>query len=142
MAIAHDPLLPEFYVYVFYVRGVPFYVGEGRSSRASDRVRFVRYLIDREAAGKPVTWVKSNRVIAEFLRRGEEVGGDVVDVVEVLAAELLELGAAEQLVGERGVAIELLGERRPLVLLRQREERLPVGRRVSFRPEGRACSRR
>jgi hypothetical protein len=73
MAIAYDPLLPEFYVYVFYVRGVPFYVGEGRSSRASDRVRFVRYLIDREDAGKPVKWVKSNRVIAEFLRRGEDV---------------------------------------------------------------------
>jgi predicted GIY-YIG superfamily endonuclease len=73
MAIPNDPHLPEFYVYEFYVRGIPFYVGEGRSSRASDRVRFVRYLIDREDARKPVKWVKSNQVVAEFLKRGEEV---------------------------------------------------------------------
>jgi len=30
-------------------------------------------LIDREAAGKAVKWVRSNRVIAEFLRRGDEI---------------------------------------------------------------------
>ncbi len=60
-------------MYVFEVRGIPFYVGEGRSSRASDRVRFVRYLVGRVAAGKPVKWVFSNRVVAEFLKRGEKV---------------------------------------------------------------------
>jgi len=73
MAKTADPTKPEFYVYTLQVRGVPFYVGEGRSSRASDRVRYVRYLMNREAAGKPVKWVFSNRVVAEFLRCGEEV---------------------------------------------------------------------
>ncbi len=57
MPIASDPTVPEFYVYRFEVRGIPFYVSEGRSSRASDRVRYVRYLMGRESSGIPVQWV-------------------------------------------------------------------------------------
>lgn len=73
MPVAENPLLPEFYVYALQVRGITFYVGEGRSSRASDRVRFVRYLMGRDEEGKPAKWVFSNRVVAELLRRSEEV---------------------------------------------------------------------
>jgi hypothetical protein len=73
MPVAENPSVAEFHVYTLQVRGIPFYVGEGRASRASDRARFVRYLLSREAAGKPVKWVFSNRVLAELLRRGEEI---------------------------------------------------------------------
>ena len=55
------------------VRAVPFYVGIGRSSRASDRVRYVRYLMGRSASGHAVKWVASNRVVAELLDRREQV---------------------------------------------------------------------
>ena len=68
-----NPSIPEFYVYTLEVRAVPFYVGIGRSSRASDRVRYVRYLMGRAAAGNAVKWVASNQVVAELLHLREQV---------------------------------------------------------------------
>lgn len=73
MPVPVNPSTPEFYVYTLEVCGVPFYVAEGRSSRASDRPRYVRYLMGRELAAKPVKWVFSNKVVAELLRCGEDV---------------------------------------------------------------------
>jgi hypothetical protein len=73
MPSSKNPLLPEFYVYGLEARGVLFYIGIGRSARASDRIRYVRYLMKREASGKPVKWVLSNQVVAELLKRGNEV---------------------------------------------------------------------
>ena len=73
MPVARNPLAPEFYVYRFEVRKIPFYVGVGRSTRASDRIRFVRYLMEREVRGLAVKWVCSNKVIREFLKQGEKV---------------------------------------------------------------------
>ena len=67
----------EFYVYALELEfeGVtaPFYVGMGHSTRASDRVRYVDYLLKREEQGKSVKWVTSNRVVAECRRRGLKV---------------------------------------------------------------------
>jgi hypothetical protein len=68
-----NPLIPEFYVYTLEAEGKPFYVGIGRSARASDRVRYVRYLMDRKAQGKPVKWVLSNKTVADHLRKGNKV---------------------------------------------------------------------
>jgi hypothetical protein len=48
-------------------------VGIGRSSRASDRVRYVRCLMARAAAENAVKWVASNRVVAELLQLREKV---------------------------------------------------------------------
>lgn len=53
MPVARNPLAKEFYVYHLVAAGVPFYVGIGRAARASDRVRYVRYLLGRELQGKP-----------------------------------------------------------------------------------------
>jgi hypothetical protein len=72
MAIAKNPKAREFVVYQFEVRRIPFYVGIGRPGRATDRVRFVDYLMRREASGKSVKWNLSDSVIAGFLRRGED----------------------------------------------------------------------
>jgi len=52
---------------------VLFYIGMGRSARASDRIRYVRYLMKREASGKSVKWSLSGRAVAELLKRGNEV---------------------------------------------------------------------
>jgi len=60
-------------VYALEVNRIPFYIGIGRSERASDRVRYVRYMMRRDTAGKPVNWCLSSRVIAEFCRRGHQV---------------------------------------------------------------------
>lgn len=73
MPSAKTPLMPEWYVYGLESRGSIFYIGIGRSIRASDRVRYVRYLMAREKSGKAVKWVLSNQVVAELLRRGEDV---------------------------------------------------------------------
>jgi hypothetical protein len=70
MPVAKDPSRAEFFVYYLEADGVPFYVGVGRSARASDRARYVRYLMRREAAGKPVKWTLHTRVIATLLRAG------------------------------------------------------------------------
>jgi hypothetical protein len=66
--VSAHAFLREFYVYRLEANGVPFYVGIGRSARASDRVRYVRYLMAREAQGKPTKWCLSYRVVAGLLR--------------------------------------------------------------------------
>jgi hypothetical protein len=68
MPVAHNPHLPEFYVYAFVVKGYPFYVGLGRSGRASMRIKYVLNLICRECHGKPVKWVPSTWVMAQLLK--------------------------------------------------------------------------
>jgi hypothetical protein len=73
MALSENPEVPEFYVYHLEVGLIPFYVGVGRSARASDRVRYIRCLIKREGLGKPVKWSWSGAVIAGLLRSGREV---------------------------------------------------------------------
>jgi hypothetical protein len=73
MPAAKSPTAPEYFVYALEAEGNPFYVGIGRSKRASDRVRYVDYLMRREANGKTVKWVLSNRVVAHFLREGKDV---------------------------------------------------------------------
>jgi len=69
------PLRRRFVVYAIEVGDIPFYIGIGqsekevcRSERAEDRVRFVGYMMRREAANRPVKWSMSTRVIAEFFR--------------------------------------------------------------------------
>ena len=69
MPVCTEPDVPEFFVYMFVANGYPFYVGIGRSSRATDRVPYVRYLMERESQGKPVKWVASSLAIAALLRR-------------------------------------------------------------------------
>jgi hypothetical protein len=71
--VAKNPEAPEFYVYHLVVGGTPFYVGIGRSARAADRVRYVRYLLDRESRGNDVHWGLSTRVIARLLEAGHDV---------------------------------------------------------------------
>jgi hypothetical protein len=73
---AKHPLQRRFVVYAIEVRGLPFYIGIGRSEkdicrseRAEDRVRFVGYMMRREADNRPVKWSMSTRVIAELIRR-------------------------------------------------------------------------
>jgi len=53
--------------------GKSFYIGIGRSGRASDRVRYVKYLMQREASGRHVKWVLSNIVIAKLIRAGLKI---------------------------------------------------------------------
>jgi hypothetical protein len=73
MALPKDPLKPEFYVYCLCCGGAPFYVGIGRDKRASDRVRYVKYMLARQASGKPVKWNFSATVIADLIQRGCDV---------------------------------------------------------------------
>jgi hypothetical protein len=68
--ICRHPNVPEFFVYAFVANGYPFYVGIGRLGRATDRIRYVRYLMERERQGRSVKWVASCRVIATLIRRG------------------------------------------------------------------------
>lgn len=96
MPLAKNPAAREFYVYRLEVDSIPFYVGTGRSGRASDRVRYVKALMSRERQGLVVKWSLSCAVIAEFLRRGTEPS--LVYVVrelpraEALAREKIEIG--------------------------------------------------
>lgn len=69
MPVAKDPNSQEFYVYHLTVAGIPF----GRSARASDRVRYVRYLLGRESQRKPVKWSLSGQVVAGLLDAGCDV---------------------------------------------------------------------
>jgi hypothetical protein len=69
----HDPSKPEFYVYHLVANQIPFYVGIGRSTRASDRVRYVRYLMAREAGGRSVKWSLHTRIIAALLNAGCDI---------------------------------------------------------------------
>ena len=73
MPVPRNPRRAEFYVYRLCVESVPFYVGIGRDRRASDRVRYVKYLMARNADGKPVKWHFSASVIAALLTRGHKV---------------------------------------------------------------------
>jgi hypothetical protein len=98
VALPKDPSIPEFYVYRLEVEGIPFYVGVGRSARASDRVRYVQYLMTREAKGKPVKWGLSASAIAGLLRAGCEVevvyattGCTRTDALKVEMAEITRL---------------------------------------------------
>ena len=73
MPLPNNPDTPEFYVYRFEVRGIPFYVGIGRSERASDRVPYVRRCMAREALGEPVEWRETHcKVIRDLIRDGHE----------------------------------------------------------------------
>jgi len=73
MPAPENPRRRDYFVYSMTARGKSFYVGIGRSARASDRVRYVRYLMKRERDGRPVKWVLSNEVIAKLIARGIEV---------------------------------------------------------------------
>jgi hypothetical protein len=75
MPKATDPNSLEWYVYQFEVRGIPFYVGIGRSKRASNRTRWVCAQIKRELAGKlPLKEpVLSNRVIRALILTPETI---------------------------------------------------------------------
>lgn len=73
MPVAKHPMRREYFVYSMAAEGKSFYVGIGHSSRASDRVRYVRYLVERVRNGKTVRWVLSNEVIARLLRTGVNV---------------------------------------------------------------------
>ena len=74
MPVAKNPLANDYFVYALEADGEPFYVGIGRSKRASDRVRFVKYPMGRIARGLPVKpWVLSNKVVAHYLRCGKNV---------------------------------------------------------------------
>jgi hypothetical protein len=68
-----NPNRRDYFVYAMTAQGKSFYVGVGRSARASDRVRYVRYLMKRELEGQPVEWVLSNEVIARLIARRIEV---------------------------------------------------------------------
>lgn len=106
MATSKDPTAREFYVYVLEAEGTPFYVGIGRSTRASDRVRYVRYLMKRTAEGNPVKkWGSSSRAVAHFLRQGKDVTyrylHELLTRPEALALEIREI---DRLVA-RGIAL-------------------------------------
>ena len=68
-----NPNRRDYFVYSMTAQGKSFYVGVGHSARASDRVRYVRYLMKRELDGRPVKWVLSNEVIAKLIARRIEV---------------------------------------------------------------------
>jgi len=90
MPVCKNPEAPEFFVYAFKANGRPFYVGIGRSSRASDRVRYVRYLMAREQKGKSVKWAAHTRVMAELIRHG------IVPELAMLASGLVRAAALAQ----------------------------------------------
>lgn len=73
MPVAKHPMRREYFVYSMAAEGKSFYIGIGHSSRASDRVRYVRYLVNRVRDGKSVKWVLSNEVVAKLLRSGIDV---------------------------------------------------------------------
>lgn len=73
MPTARNPNKREFFVYRLVADFVPYYVGIGRSTRASDRVRYVRYMMNREQRGKPVKWQISSSATAALLRKGCDV---------------------------------------------------------------------
>ena len=95
MPAARKPTDAEFYVYRLEVCGVPFYVGVGRSARASDRVRYVESLLKREKRGGSVNWSLSCAAVAGLLNNGCSVTVAYhtkgLTRSEALAAEKLEI---------------------------------------------------
>ena len=73
MPVAANPLKRDFFVYTFRVDGYPFYVGIGRSRRASDRERYVGSLRVSRNAAKLKRSSFSVRVMAELLRRNKKM---------------------------------------------------------------------
>jgi hypothetical protein len=73
MPNAKCPESPEWYVYQFEVKGVPFYVGIGRAERASDRLRWVCSQIKRELEGRPAKWVLHTLVLKAFILSPETI---------------------------------------------------------------------
>jgi hypothetical protein len=69
MPAPKDPAACEFYVYRFEIHRIPFYVGVGRSKRASDRERHVRRMMEREDLGLKVRWQLSSATHALAIRR-------------------------------------------------------------------------
>lgn len=67
------PHLQEFFVYELEARGIPFYIGIGRSKRADYRLSFVRRQVKRQRLGMTSKWVLHTRVIAALFRRGVDV---------------------------------------------------------------------
>ena len=104
------PDSPEYFVYTFVANDYPFYVGIGRAARASDRIRYVRYLLKRQQDGKSVKWVNSNRVIAALLHRG---------IIPELQYDQSNMTRAEALQREHEVIAQLCVEGRLLANLQQ-----------------------
>jgi hypothetical protein len=78
MPIAKSPEAPEWCVYQFEARGIPFYVGIGRKTgvrieRASDRPRWVCSQIKRELAGKRAKWVLHTLVMKALILSPEKI---------------------------------------------------------------------
>jgi hypothetical protein len=108
MAAPRNASIPEFYVYRLEVKALPFYVGIGRDRRASDRVRYVRYLMSREARGKRVRWNLSASVVARLLSAGYSVNVSYPrkNVVRAVALEY-ELREIRRLVAKGAVLANL-----------------------------------
>lgn len=70
MPVASNPLKRDFFVYTFWLNGCPFYVGVGRSARASDRMRYVRSLMTPANATKLARKSVTVRVMALIEKRG------------------------------------------------------------------------
>jgi hypothetical protein len=73
MPAAKNPNKPDSFVYWLCADRVPFYVGVGRSRRASHRVAFVRNLMRLEETGRRARWDFQTKLIAELLRRGHDI---------------------------------------------------------------------
>jgi hypothetical protein len=73
MPVAANPHKRDFFVYQFKVGTYPFYVGVGRSARASDRLRYVQSLMASRRAAKLARKSLSVRIMAALLRRGVEI---------------------------------------------------------------------
>jgi hypothetical protein len=68
-----NPHKRDFFVYQFKVGNYPFYVGIGRSARASDRLRYVQALMVPRHAATLAKKSLSVRVMAALLRRNIKI---------------------------------------------------------------------
>ncbi len=73
MPVSANPLKRNFFVYQFNVDGYPFYVGIGRSKRASDRMRYVRSLLTARNTAKLAKSSLSVRVMAALVKRKKNI---------------------------------------------------------------------
>jgi hypothetical protein len=69
MPVSTNAQKRDFFVYQFRVDDYPFYVGIGRSARASDRLRYVKSLMIPKHASTLAKKSLSVRVMAALLRR-------------------------------------------------------------------------